>query len=215
MVIQERSKPPWVVPMSDSFRILTVCTGNICRSPLAEQLLKSKFQGVDQIEFDSAGTQAMVDQPMPEHSLRIARDHEILDAELHRGKQLTEAHLDSADLILAMDRGHRKQIVELSPRATRKVFTVREFKRLIGVTRDEDLRAEIIASDGTPVGKLRAAVEAARLGRSDLSPLVNPNDDDVIDPYGKAEVVYDTSAQQLVPAVEVLASYLRRALEIG
>ncbi|EEW50936.1 low molecular weight phosphotyrosine protein phosphatase [Corynebacterium efficiens YS-314] len=201
--------------MSDSFRILTVCTGNICRSPLAEQLLKSRFQGVDQIEFDSAGTQAMVDDPMPEHSLRIARGLEILDSELHRGKQLTEAHLDAADLILAMDRGHRRQIVELSPRATRKVFTIREFKRLIDVTRDEDLRAEVIASDGTPVGKLRAAVEAARLGRSDLSPLDNPDDDDVIDPYGKFEAVYDASAQQLIPVVEVVASYLRRAMEIG
>ena len=200
--------------MSDSFRILTVCTGNICRSPLAEQLLKVRFQGVDRIEFDSAGTQAMIDHPMPEHSLRIARDNAIVDSELHRGQQLTEAHLDAADLIFAMDRGHRKQIVELSPRATRKVFTVREFKRLIDVTRDEDLRAEIATSDGTTVGKLRAAVEAARLGRSDLSPLDNPDDDDVIDPYGKAEAVYDASAQQLIPVVEEAASYLRRALEI-
>src|SRR5690606_26956407 len=126
--------------MSDSFRIITVCTGNICRSPLAEQLLKSALRGVEHIEFDSAGTQAMVDNPMPEYSLAIAKNNEVSDAELHRGKQLLEAHLDSADLILAMDRGHRRKIVELSPRATRKVFTVREFKRLIDVTTDEHLR---------------------------------------------------------------------------
>lgn len=200
--------------MSDSFRILTVCTGNICRSPLAEQLLKVRLSGVDQIEFNSAGTQAMVGHLMPEHSLRIARDNAILDSELHRGQQLTEAHLHAADLIFAMDRGHRKQIVEISPRATRKVFTVREFKRLIDVTRDEDLQAEVATSDGTPAGKLRAAVEAARLGRSDLNPLDNPDDDDVIDPYGKAETVYDASAQQLIPVVEEVASYLKRALEI-
>ncbi|MBD8031014.1 arsenate reductase/protein-tyrosine-phosphatase family protein [Corynebacterium gallinarum] len=200
--------------MSDSFRILTVCTGNICRSPLAEQLLKSALRGVEHIEFDSAGTQAMVDNPMPEHSLEIAKNNEISDAELHRGKQLLEAHLDSADLILAMDRGHRRKIVELSSRATRKVFTVREFKRLIDVTTDEYLRAEILASDGTPVGKLRAAVDAARLGRSDLIPLDNPDDDDVVDPYGQDKAVYDASAQQLVPVVADVASYLRRAMEM-
>lgn len=200
--------------MSDSFRILTVCTGNICRSPLAEQLLKSALRGVEHIEFDSAGTQAMVDNPMPEHSLEIAKNNEISDAELHRGKQLLEAHLDSADLILAMDRGHRRKIVELSPRATRKVFTVREFKRLIDVTTDEHLREEIATSDGTPAGRLRAAVEAARLGRSDLLPLEDPADDDVVDPYGKEKAVYDASAQQLIPVVADVASYLRRALEI-
>ena len=200
--------------MSDSFRILTVCTGNICRSPLAEQLLKSALRGVEHIEFDSAGTQAMVDNPMPEHSLAIAKNNEISDAELHRGKQLLEVHLDSADLILAMDRGHRRKIVELSPRATRKVFTVREFKRLIDVTTDEYLREEIATSDRTPAGRLRAAVEAARLGRSDLLPLEDPADDDVVDPYGKEKAVYDASAQQLIPVVADVASYLRRALEI-
>lgn len=200
--------------MSEVFRILTVCTGNICRSPLAEQLLKSAFQGVEHIEIDSAGTQAMIDHPMPEHSLRIARDNKVADSELHRGKQLIEAHLDSADLILAMDRGHRRKIVELSPRATRKVFTVREFKRLIDVTPDEELRAEVMASRGTSAEKLRAAVEAARLGRSDLIPLDNPGDDDVVDPYGQEKSVYDASAQQLIPVVADVASYLRRAMEM-
>lgn len=200
--------------MSDVFRILTVCTGNICRSPLAEQLLKSAFQGVEHIEIDSAGTQAMIDHPMPEHSLKIALDNKVAGSELHRGKQLVEVHLDSADLILAMDRGHRRKIVQLSPRATRKVFTVREFKRLIDVTTDEHLRAEILASDGTPAGKLRAAVDAARLGRSDLIPLDNPDDDDVVDPYGQDKAVYDASAQQLIPVVADVASYLRRALEM-
>ncbi|SJM58683.1 putative protein tyrosine phosphatase [Corynebacterium glutamicum] len=151
---------------------------------------------------------------MPEHSLAIAKNNEVSDAELHRGKQLLEVHLDSADLILAMDRGHRRKIVELSPRATRKVFTVREFKRLIDVTTDEHLREEIATSDGTPAGRLRAAVEAARLGRSDLLPLEDPADDDVVDPYGKEKAVYDASAQQLIPVVADVASYLKRALEI-
>lgn len=201
--------------MSDEFRILTVCTGNICRSPLAKQLLEMQFQGVKHFELDSAGTRAMVGHSMPEYSLRIARQNGILAPEHHRSKQLTELLVDHADLVLAMDRGHRKQIVELSPRATRKVFTVRDFARLIEAAGVEDLETEVAISDATPKEKLLAAVEFARLNRSELLPLVNPADEDVIDPYGKSEQFYEISAAQLLPAVRGIASYLKGILEIG
>lgn len=200
--------------MSDSFRILTVCTGNICRSPLAQQILQKELQGVKQISVESAGVQAMLDQPMPENSLRIARQNGVINPETHRGQFLDPAALESADLILAMDRGHRKSIVQLNPRATRKVFTVRELVRLIDVTTDADLQDEVKAAGSNPADKLRAAIEAARLGRSDLVPLGNPGDDDVVDPYGESDLVYEASAQQLIPAVNAVASYLQRALEM-
>lgn len=200
--------------MSNNFRILTVCTGNVCRSPLAEQLFRLEFQGDDHFELDSAGTQAMVGHLMPENSLRIARRIGINDPELHRAKQLTEALIDDADLVLAMDRGHRKKAVELSPRSTRKIFSVRDFARLIEVTTLVDLAAEVELAGDVPKAKLNAAVEAARLGRSDLLPLENPADEDIVDPFGKSDQVYEGSAAQLIPAVERIASYLKSALEI-
>lgn len=200
--------------MSDNFKILTVCTGNICRSPLAQQILEKEFQGMEQITVESAGVQAMVDQPMPEQSLRIACQNGVLNPDLHRGRHLNEEMLTSADLILAMDRGHRRSIVELSPRVTRKAFTLREFARLIDVTTDADLCDEVKAAGPNPSDKLRAAIEAARLGRSDLLPLENPGEDDVVDPYEKSDFVYEASAQQLIPAVDAVTSYLKRALEM-
>ncbi|AGG65762.1 low molecular weight phosphotyrosine protein phosp [Corynebacterium callunae] len=200
--------------MSINFRILTVCTGNICRSPLAEQLFRLEFQGDDHFELDSAGTQAMVGHSMPENSLRIARRIGVRDPDQHRAKQLTEPLIDNADLILAMDRGHRKQVVELSPRSTRKVFSVRDFARLVEVTMPVDLAAEVELAGETSKAKLNAAVEAARLGRSDLLPLESPADEDIVDPFGKSDQVYEDSAAQLIPAVRQIASYFKSTLEI-
>ena len=200
--------------MSNNFRILTVCTGNICRSPLAKQLFLLEFQGDDHFELDSAGTQALVGHSMPENSLRIARRIGVNDPESHRAKQLTEALIDGADLVLAMDRGHRKNVVELSPRSTRKIFSVRDFARLIEVTMPADLAAEVELAGDIPKAKLNAAVEAARLGRSDLLPLENPADEDIVDPFGKSDQAYEDSAAQLIPAVQQIASYFKSALEI-
>lgn len=200
--------------MSDNFSILTVCTGNICRSPLAEQIFRLEFQGEDHFELDSAGTQAMVGQSMPENSLRIARRIGVIDPNFHSAKQLTQALIDTADLVLTMDRGHRKQVVELSPRSTRKVFSIRDFARLIEVTTPADLAVEVKLAGDSPKAKLNAAVEAARLGRSDLLPLENSADEDIVDPYGKSEQVYEDSAAQLIPAVQGIASFLKSALEI-
>lgn len=156
----------------------------------------------------------MVGHSMPENSLRIARRIGVIDPNFHSAKQLTQALIDTADLVLTMDRGHRKQVVELSPRSTRKVFSIRDFARLIEVTTPADLAVEVKLAGDSPKAKLNAAVEAARLGRSDLLPLENSADEDIVDPYGKSEQVYEDSAAQLIPAVQGIASFLKSALEI-
>lgn len=199
--------------MSTSFTILTVCTGNICRSPLAKQLLELELTGADIIRVDSAGVQAMVDLPMPEQSLEIARKQGIENPEEHRAKQITEELINQSDLILALDRGHRKSIVQLSPRATRKVFTVVDLARLIEATTDADLQEELNLAGDSVIDRLHATVEAARLSRSELNPLDNPADEDIVDPYGKSQSVYEASAGQLIPTIRLIASYLNKAWE--
>lgn len=199
--------------MSNSFTILTVCTGNICRSPLAKQLLELELPEADIICVDSAGVQAMVDSPMPEQSLEIARKQGVKTPEEHRAKQITQELINQSDLILALDRGHRKSIVQLSPRATRKVFTVVDLARLIEATTDADLQEELNLAGDSVIERLHATVEAARLSRSELNPLDNPADEDIVDPYGKSQSVYEASASQLIPAIRLIASYLNKALE--
>ncbi|QGU01018.1 Low molecular weight protein-tyrosine-phosphatase etp [Corynebacterium kalinowskii] len=200
--------------MPETFNILTVCTGNICRSPLAEQLLRQKLESVAEVQVASAGIQAMVGHPMPEESLRLAKENAIADPEAHSARQLTEEMVEHSDLVLAMDRSHRKSIVELSPRSAKKTFTVRDLARLIEVTTDLDLENELQTSGGDTRERLIAALEAARLGRSDLTPLADPSSEDIIDPFQRDKATYHKSAAQLIPAIETISNYLLKALVV-
>lgn len=199
--------------MPNTFRILTVCTGNICRSPLAMQLLRESFKGYETFEVSSAGVQALVGHQMPSDSQRIARLNGISAPELHTAQQLSTELVEQADLILAMDRSHRKAIVELSPRSSKKVFTLIDLARLIDATSDEDLYLEVNNSVDLPRPRLLAALEAARLSRSELLPLSDPITEDVIDPYQQPADVFDQSAAQLIPAIQTIAQYFIKALK--
>ena len=199
--------------MLDNFSILTVCTGNVCRSPLAEQLLFDQLRGIPEIHVSSAGTHALVGHPMFDATREIARSLEIENTDDHRARQMTEDILESADLILTMTRDHRRSVVEISPRVTRRVFTIREFARLAEVTTDEILSSEMNWAKDSPAERLRGAVTAVAVGRSVLPPVTDPAEDDVIDPYRRDMKVHTASAQQLVPAVTAAARLLRRSVE--
>ena len=200
------------VPQADDTQgtptILTVCTGNICRSPLAELLLRKLLADLD-VRVHSAGTHA-VERPMPEPSqqlaLRQGADPDHIAA--HRGTLLREPAIEGADLVLAMAREHRQHAVQLVPRRTRQTFTVREFARLSASLSDDELSAAITDAGPAPRARLAAALHAVAGQRGTVA----PGDDDVIDPYRRSEEVYDESARQLVPAVEEVARVVRLAL---
>lgn len=190
------------------FTILTVCTGNVCRSPLAEALFRQSLAGLP-ITVHSTGTHALVDHHMPKPQLQIAHALEIEDAEAHRAKQLTREHVESADLILGMGREHRGAAVEISPRALRKAFTLRELARISQSVPEEELHTNGVRG---PRGKLRKAVEAAALNRGIALPAKKPEDNDVIDPYRRSQEAYLASRDQMVPAVQTVAAYLKKAI---
>lgn len=190
------------------FTILTVCTGNVCRSPLAEGLLRMVLGGLD-VRVHSAGTGALVGEGMTEQNQRIASDLGVIDGPGHRARQLDIEHLRSADLILALSREHRRQVVELLPRASRQAFTLREFARLAVEVSDEDLAT----LRGLEAERMRGAVELVAQLRGTLPPLEDPADDDVVDPYRQSDEVYRLSADQLIPSVNSTASLLRRSAE--
>ncbi|WP_173922500.1 low molecular weight phosphatase family protein [Agromyces sp. Marseille-P2726] len=201
-----------------SFRILTVCSGNICRSPLAEQLLRAGLAGIEGVTVSSAGTYAMVGDGMPAEAAAIAARYGVTDAAAHVARQVDEQLIRDVDLVLGLSREHRRAIVELVPAVTRRTFTLREFAHLAASVTDADLDAAAQSAQSPErepgVGaKLREAVVAAASLRGVVQPFASPDDADVVDPFRRSAAIYESSAAQLVPAVKATVALLIRAAE--
>ena len=95
-------------------RVLLVCTGNICRSPLAEVMLRRELglRGADGVEVWSAGTGAWEGAPASEGAYLVALEND-LDLSEHRAPLLTREVVQDADVILTMARHHRARVHEL------------------------------------------------------------------------------------------------------
>ena len=99
-------------------KILFVCSGNTCRSPLAEAITRRLVvqSGRMDIEVSSAGTQAWDGSPASDGSLLIGLERGF-DLSGHRSRQLTENIVASSDLVLVMAPSHLARVRELDPRA--------------------------------------------------------------------------------------------------
>jgi len=95
-------------------RVLLVCTGNICRSPLAEAMLRQELErrGADGIEVASAGTGAWDGAPASEGAYLVGLEHG-LDLSDHKARLLTREVVRDADLILTMSRHQRSRADDL------------------------------------------------------------------------------------------------------
>ncbi len=100
-------------------RILVLCEGNHCRSPLAEALLREALGPT--VEVHSAGLGALVNHPAHPEVQQILRE-QGLDIAAHRGRQFTPAAALNADLILVMDRAQKEACDRLAPSARGRVF---------------------------------------------------------------------------------------------
>lgn len=193
--------------------ILTVCTGNICRSALSDVLLRSRLAGIATVS--SAGAQAMVGDPLTPQTADLAMLHGASadDVAAHRARHLTEQIAQQPDLALAMTRAHRARIVDLAPGMLKRAFTAREFLRLSSGMTDAEIAASAATAGGDdPKKRLRAALRALGNRRGVVGPPEHPEDDDVIDPYLQSQDVYDAQAAQLVPAVDEVARFVRASV---
>ena len=88
------------------FRVLLVCTGNTCRSPMAAGALRRLLEADGgRILVESAGTAAWDDQPATEAAVRVAASAGV-DLSGHRSRRLTPTIVRGADIVLVMERGH-------------------------------------------------------------------------------------------------------------
>ncbi|SER18855.1 protein tyrosine phosphatase [Solimonas aquatica] len=99
--------------------ILVVCTGNICRSPMAEALLRRELKASG-IVVGSAGTGALVGWPADAQALAVASDHG-LDISAHRARQASADLLGASDLILTLDESHSRWLHQRHPQLRGRV----------------------------------------------------------------------------------------------
>lgn len=100
--------------------ILIVCVGNICRSPLAEAMLKQHLTAKGK-QVSSAGLQALVNHAADEHTVLLAKADGV-DLSQHKARQLTRDMLADADLILTMEQRHLEDISKMAPQARGKTM---------------------------------------------------------------------------------------------
>jgi protein-tyrosine phosphatase len=184
--------------------VLVVCTGNICRSPIAERVLQAALDaatpaGAPQVRVVSAGTGALAGHSMESQAARaVLRGGG--DPAGHVARQITAAHVRDAGLVLTATREHRSAVVRLVPAAVRRTFTLREAGRIAAAR-----TAEVQGDD--PAERLASLVDVLARARGALA-VREAEQDDVVDPFRTDAATWELAESQLLPAVRALARAL-------
>ena len=157
-------------------RVLVVCTGNVCRSPIAEGLIRAAFEARmirDVPEVTSAGTMGWTGSSADPASIQAAREYGI-DISGHVARRLDPDEVARATVIIGMAIEHVDAVVSEAPEVRSRVFTLKELVRLVEALPPVERRGRDPVSNG-----VEAAEELRRGGFAG-----NPHDLEIADPLG-------------------------------
>lgn len=171
---------------SGPFRILFVCTANICRSAYAEAAARQRSSAL--VEFESAGTHALDGRGMdPLIAALLPPDAAPYE---HRARQLVGDQVSRADLVLVMASDHRRFVLDEWPRHGRKTFVIGHVARVF---------SEL--PDGVELDRVAAHLWSRRSA--------DPSDE-VPDPYGQGRSATADAARAIDRSLEVILQRLER-----
>ncbi|MGW0547229.1 arsenate reductase/protein-tyrosine-phosphatase family protein [Streptomyces altiplanensis] len=194
---------------SDTFRILHVSTGNVCRSPITERLTRHALTDrlgdplTRGLLVESAGTWGHEGAPMEANAAAVLADFGA-DAAGFTGRELLDEHVIRADLVLTATRDHRAQVISMGHSAGLRTFTLKEFTRLVRAIDPATLPDPL--QDGV-VERARSLVRAAAALRGWLlAPSVEA--DEVYDPYGAPITFFRSVGDEINTALDPVVTAL-------
>lgn len=169
-------------------QVLFVCTGNICRSPIAERLASAyaRSSALIDVQFSSAGTRAVINSPMHVNAATALRSHGG-DPHGFTARQLSAKIASGSDLILTMTAGHRDRVLEVAPKMVRRTFTLREAVVLL-----KESTVETVADLASAWSRRTA------LAQGDI---------DIPDPIGQSLPAFDNVAREIATSVDGLIAW--------
>ena len=181
--------------MSQGTTLLVVCTGNICRSPAVELLLRRRLDRT--VAISSAGTHALVGQPVspPMAELLQARG---LDVSTFRARALRPDMVEEATLVVTMTVAQRAAVVRMVPAAVRRTFTLLELAQLLSTS---DGPASTSGEDSPRWAQVPSLAMTERFVHLDSRRSL-----DVADPYRKPDRVYRRTLEQVSEALDTICT---------
>ena len=110
-------------------KIMFICTGNICRSAMAEAMLKKMLQDRN-IEVCSSGIYADTGDIPTQTAIDVMKENYGIDLSTHRATNIKESQIEKMDLILCATLSHKMAVLQFYPELKDKVFTMKEYAGL-------------------------------------------------------------------------------------